>query len=225
MTKQHSEHLGSEPGVFVATLGSQVMIQFPESRARHRGVLVGSEEAEYLMIRLLDSERLPGPAPKGSAVIAGCVQLGTVYAFEVQVIDHLLEPFPLLFLTYPDRFQTHTLRGSVRVSSNLPARAQLAGRDLRGRVVDLGAGGCRFVLRIPEGPEELEVRPGDPLSLSFVLFGGYGEQTVSGGVRAVHRRAGRIVLGVQFDRMDAAIQEKIETYVRGVVEFHRGRAA
>jgi c-di-GMP-binding flagellar brake protein YcgR len=203
--------------------GTPMMVQFPESIVRHKGIYIGGEGQAYLVIRMLGPEDLDLADPRGAKAIGGCVHLGTVFAFETEVIEHIREPFSLVFLNYPEAVQTHCLRGSARVSSDIPARARVANRELRGRVVDLSTGGCRLAVR-GRGCEP-GVQPGIPIDLMFVLLGGCGEQTVRGHVRTCDLEAGRLYVGIQFDQADPAITENIKAYVLSVVAFDHEEAA
>lgn len=204
--------------------GTAMVVQFPGSVARHRALFIGGERRSYLVLRLLDPESAGRLPAAGGQVIAGCVRLGTVCAFETEMIAQACEPFPLLFLSCPRSVQTHKLRGTVRVASDIPARARIAGRELRGRVIDLSTGGCRFSVRA-RAEHEPEICAGDPVELVFLLFGGFGEQIVQGQVRACEEEAGRLYVGVRFDHADSAIRDKIEAYVHSVLAFDRDEVA
>ncbi len=205
-------------------LGTPMMIQFPGSGARLKAVYIGGESRAYLMVRLLDPQETGQMPAAGDKVVVGCVRLGTVCAFESELVAHASEPYPLLFLSYPEAVQTHKLRGTVRVSSDIPARARIAGRELRGRVVDLSTGGCRFSVRARAGMAQ-EIRAGDPIEICFVLLGGFGEQVVRGQARACDEESGRLYVGVRFDEADPVIRDRIEAYVHSVLAFDRDEAA
>ncbi len=204
--------------------GTAMMVQFCGSQERHRAVYIGGESRSYLVVRLHEPEQIGQVPPAGGTVMVGCVRLGTVCAFESDLIAHAREPYPLLFLSCPQTVQTHKLRGMVRVSSDIPARARIAGRELRGRIVDLSTGGCRFSARTRAGMEP-EIQAGDPVELSFVLLGGFGEQVVRGQVHACDEESGRLGVGVRFDQADPAIRDRIEIYVHSVLAFDQDEAA
>jgi c-di-GMP-binding flagellar brake protein YcgR len=223
MHPRSRSHAGAKHQELDLQSGHPVMVQFPGSSVRHKGVYVGGERQAYLVIRMLEPEKLDALPPTGGQVLGGCVKLGTVFAFEAETIGSIHEPFVLLFLSYPQTLQARRLRGSARVPSDIPARARLAHRELRGRLVDLSAGGCRFAVRA-RGAEP-GIQPGAPIELVFLLLGGYGEQTVRGHVRTCDLEAGLLNVGIQFDEIDPAIREKIEAYVLGVLAFDQDPAA
>jgi len=203
--------------------GSPMMVQFPGSSTHHKGVYVGGEDHAYLIVRMLEPEMLDPVDAADGKVVAGCVHLGTVLAFEAEVIARASEPFALLFLSHPEAVQTHRLRGSARVASDIPACARIANRELRGRVVDLSTSGCRLAARARAG--EPGIQPGTAIDLTFILLGGYGEQTVRGHVRACTLESGWLDVGIHFDEAAPEIKEKIEAYVLSVLAFDQEEAA
>ena len=224
MEQQNDSSLEGERRDLDLQPGTAMMIQFPGSGARHKAVYVGGESWTYLVVRLFEPEQISQVPSVGDTVVVGCVRLGTVCAFESELIAQAREPYPLLFLSCPQAIQTHKLRGTVRVSSDIPARARVAGRELRGRVVDLSTGGCHFSARARGGAAQ-EIRAGDQVEIFFVLLGGFGEQVVRGHVRACEEESGRLHVGVKFDQADRAIRARIEAYVHSVLAFDRDEAA
>ncbi len=217
MHQQSSKRIAVKAPRLDLQAGNPVMIQFPGSPTRHKGIYIGGEAQTYLIIRLLEPENLDPFDRENGKVVAGCVHLGTVLAFETSVLAQIDEPYALLFLAYPPAVHAHRLRSSARVASDIPACARVAGREVRGRVVDLSTSGCRLALRA-RGAEP-GIQPGAAIDLVFILLGGYGEQTVRGQVRTCTLDHGRLEVGIQFDDADPAIKEKIEAYVLSVLAF------
>ena len=146
-----------------------------------------------------------------NAVIVRYLNEGTVVGFTAQVIKCIQIPFPLIFLTFPKKLESHDLRRHARVACCLPGQAVIAGTDIPGMVLDLSHSGCLFSATVPETPPVVSID--DAVELRCGLFGTNGTAKLGGIVKRVALSGRRLELGLKFRQMPPPTQEAISSYL------------
>lgn len=212
---------GSRRGMrLTVELGSQVMIEFEGVEERFKSILVGMEAQAYLIIRVLSGAGVEGQVRKGNRVIAGYVSLGTVYGFQSTVLGHIDEPFPLLFLTYPDAVEIKDLRDKPRVRSHIPATAEVSEREFKGLVLDISTSGCRFSTKTLPAKDPVQTSMGDEIALSLALLGVETQRSLCGKVRMLNQDREMTTIGVEFGELDSETESSLESYIQSVLDYH-----
>ncbi|OLN25907.1 hypothetical protein DVDV_3026 [Desulfovibrio sp. DV] len=146
-----------------------------------------------------------------NAVIVRYLHEGTVVGFTAQVIKCIQIPFPLIFLTFPKRLESHDLRRHPRVSCCLPGQAVINGEGVAGMVLDLSHSGCLFSATVPDTPPSVAID--DAILLRCGIFGQGEEAGLAGVVKRVALSGRRLELGLKFRQMPPPTQEAINTYL------------
>ena len=139
---------------------------------------------------------------KGTAVVVRGIHEGLILGFQAAVIAQIINPFRLLFLTYPKQVEEQNFREHKRVNTEVEAFGIRRKHDLetmsrsekapRGSIRDIIRGGCEFSFHF-------RLEEGMPIFISCDLPDGSKAENVMGHVRSVRRDASGNVYGVQFD--------------------------
>ena len=212
MDEQVSARLDQGKGIAVEMEGF-LQLQIMGSEQRWNGKLVGMETDSCLIVRL---PKHPGGAEKlvaGSRVIVRHMCSGTVFGFQSTVLNHTEPPVPLLVLSYPEKVEQHDLRRHKRVGCLLPAETTISFMEYPGVIVDISAGGCRFVSNVLDDDAFLEGTLDTVIHLSFELPGTSGSQDTKGRIKHVQRDGAKLELGIQFFSMPRAVHERLKNFI------------
>lgn len=200
-----------------ADLATPVTLQFEMVRGRTRGVLVGMETFEYLVIRLDGHiESIASRLFKGNSVVIQYVHDGTLYGFQSQTLGSVASPARLLFVSYPRIVSEQDLRAHPRIPCRLPVEVEAGGETRPAMALDLGLGGCRLAVAIEgEEPEPPTALARDAsVSMSIVLPGEAEPLKITGTVKNHRPVEGGISAGVGFDEPAEDVQAALETFVK-----------
>ncbi|KHK02839.1 PilZ domain-containing protein [Desulfovibrio sp. TomC] len=146
-----------------------------------------------------------------NTVIVRYLHEGTVVGFTARLIKSIQIPFPLIFLTFPKRLESHDLRRHQRVSCCLPGQAVIGGTGVAGMVLDLSHSGCLFSASVPKTPPPVAID--DAVLLRCDIFGQTEPAGLAGVVKRVAISGRRLELGLKFSQMPPPTQEAIKTYL------------
>lgn len=146
-----------------------------------------------------------------NTVIVRYLHEGTVVGFTARLIKSIQIPFPLIFLTFPKKLESHDLRRHQRVSCCLPGQAVIGGAGVAGMVLDLSHSGCLFSATVPNTPPSVAID--DAVLLRCDVFGRSEESGLAGVVKRVALSGRRLELGLKFRQMPQPTQEAINTYL------------
>jgi len=138
----------ADPAILAETpIGSDVVLEPHGFGRRFKTEFVGLEEGRFLIFRLpLARHVTENCYPDRTLSVRVMHPGGRLLSFNARVAERMLEPFPLLFVDYPERIAMVALRRHERARCLLPAVLYHGGEELPGVMVDLSAGGCRLVL-------------------------------------------------------------------------------
>lgn len=199
--------------------GRPVMIQFAAYPDRYKSVLIGTDQAHYVIVQIPVFAGVRNRLYEGNRVTIRYVDKATVFGFHSTIKDFIFKPAPLLFLNYPETVDVVSMRGEDRVSCYLEAVLEADGRSIGGAITDLSQGGCRFSMDKKSRPDLYGIGEGRPLSLRFPL-GLDGEPLViNGQVRGFNEDSSKVNLGIMFDKTEDCLLAKLSTYISNVRKF------
>ena len=204
---------------FAAALGTQIVLQFDGSEERFKSHLVGLEPGSFLILAMPRLDRGRSQLIEAPGLILRYVYAGSVYGFRARLQGHILNPSPLLFLSYPPSVESLNLRKKHRVTCRIPATATVRETRLEGIILDLSASGCRLSARLADAAVLGPIQLGEEISLRFPLLGFEGDRTFVGKARNISQSKEALTIGLEFVKMGAETVRSIETYVRRVVEY------
>ena len=145
---------------------------------------------------------------------------GIVYGFRSKILGYITSPDSLLFLSYPEQWESLELRKQQRVPCFFPARFLIDGQVLEGILNDITVAGCR--IECGPGKEVIleQLRLGMEVSVTFFPFG----NDVSYHVDAILANAatdakGVTSIGFRLVQPDAGLLALIEQHADNVDRY------
>ncbi|WP_300673172.1 PilZ domain-containing protein [Desulfoluna sp.] len=200
-------------------LGSSMRFMLEGTEAPVKGVLVGLEPLEYLIVRLDLPVEFMDRVQKEALLAVSYMSLGNEYGFTSSIIDHIHQPDRLIFISYPSVIQNIDVRKSSRVSCFIPATAHVDTRRIKGNIIDISQGGCRFIIRLPATLQARQIRLIDTMELLFPLLGIDGLQAVTGQVCNTTIDRERIAMGIEFVNPDRDLVKRIDHYIATITQI------
>ena len=202
---------------FSLPVGVDMLIEPLGVGKRHKTTLVGLERGKYLIVRL-------PAASKGTelyhhnrrTVVQYKGRGGYVCGFKSVVVGYSTQPFPLLFLQYPEEVDILDMRVHERLDCFLPASVALDGSTFNGLVVNLSPGGCRISVDVDGMAEVPDVTPGSLVACSFTILNSRDALALRGEVRTFTVDDRSMSMGVLFQDPPADMQQQIQSYVDSV---------
>ena len=189
--------------------GTLLTVQTAGSRIRRFAELLGHVEYEFLALRRSRSH--PGDLPAlrlqlGDTLLVRYLENGTAYGFRVRVLRVLQEPELLVFTSFPDSTQAHSVRSEERIACMLPCCVELGGDPAgSGLLLDVSPSGCQLALPLERAlPEE-----GTQLALSLTLPDSAEPVRLVGDVRRTQSRQAGHRVGMQFHENAATVVEAV----------------
>jgi hypothetical protein len=146
-----------------------------------------------------------------NGVIARFLLDGTVVGFSARLIKHIQIPFPLVFITYPKKLESHDLRKHRRVACCIPGQTIVNEAPLLGMIVDLSFSGCQFSATFTDKAPEVSID--DMVELHCELFGPKDLGTLPCAVKRVALSGKRLEIGLKFRNMSPQIQNALDDYL------------
>ncbi len=175
--------------------------------------LIGIENEKYLIIRTPALHNLDNAShlfTKGNEIYVKYVFKGTICGFKSKIIEHIYEPFKLLFIEYPEKIEDYSFRGNKRVACYLPAFVRIAERRIEGSITDIGKAGCLFDLEIVEFEDcknLLELN--EEIHIDFQLPGVEEKLSVTAKQRSVKSDTNKARIGIEFVHMESSDKTKL----------------
>ena len=214
--------------------GADLMIQFKGQNTRFKSSLIGMEVGSFLVVstpQAPDSGQKIGRINRlaNTRVVVRYLWNGTVWGFESTVLNTILNPAPITFLSYPEIIERHDLRSHERVTCAIPSKIEKVegGAERSGMIVDISLRGCKFNLQIGSSPqgegaqkagnEESEIgdpfKVSDQIILAMRLPGDDTTYTCEGEVKNIISDEDKAALGLRFSFVPPEIEKLINDYV------------
>jgi c-di-GMP-binding flagellar brake protein YcgR len=200
-------------------LGSQLLFQFDDLEERFKSILVGLEAQAYLIVRVPAIAKFQDQLQVGKQFMVRYLSLGNAYGFRTTIIGSIEKPFRLIFLSYPETVESLDLRADSRVSCYIPATANLKKTQLKGVISNINSRGCRFNIKVPSILKPQQIQVISDIRLYFPVLGMEGTMEFQGKVCHTSHDRERIAFGIEFEELDAEVSEKIDAYVKNMLEY------
>lgn len=199
-------------------LGTSMLVTFSGTTTPMKGLFVGMEHGQYLVLRFPAGSGVHDHLYEGNELVVRYVHDGQVFGFRSVVFGYMFKKrLMLVVIAYPSAFETHYLRREQRVGYHVPAQAAVGDAAIDAYVVDLSPNGCRLLL---DDPEDLPFNPNKlgNLTLSFPFIGLEGVRNFSCIVKNVVPGPDKkeLYLGLEFDKVDETVIETIRGYIKQV---------
>ncbi|MFC1492152.1 flagellar brake domain-containing protein [Nitrospinota bacterium] len=189
-------------------VGSVVMLVDPVNKVRMHSRLIGWDEGDCMMLEQPIRGGSGVQLPKDLAVVGRGMYEGRVWGFKANVLFQTVQPFRILFLSYPAQIEEVSLRKSERIQTSvdviLSARKHVYeelkdSKDAsRGVIKNISTGGCNISC-----PFRFEVNM--PVFISGELPTGKVMENLMGFVRNVTRDQSNNFYGIQFEERSGSL--------------------
>lgn len=197
-----------------AELGSKVTLQINGQDEKTEGLFIGAESPRFMIVRLplgIDQSFLH----EGTSLSVSYVASGNINRFQSTIL-HLMKKFPLVFLSYPETYETTALRKEARISCHIPATVSIERKAMKGLVTDISNHGCRFIVKIPAKFKPYRVAVLSDILLSLSLYGEEPLDELKGKVRNTNVDESKIVLGIEFDKLEEPYSHKLKGFIERI---------
>jgi hypothetical protein len=212
--------LDREKDIFIK-LGTQVRIEIGGVATRLKGILVGIEEGDYLLIKIHNAifAGIEDRLFKGNQIIVRYIDDGTVSGFSSKLIKATLTPIKLLYIEHPKTIENFDLRSQERVDCYLPASIAIGDEEHQGAILDISERGCCYLIRPRTGERLLSVQIGEHITMRCQFPGLEGEQRISGNVRNFSMDRQETALRIEFHEINPELQHAIAHYISAAKEL------
>lgn len=190
-----------------------------------RVVMLGAKPGEFLMVK-------PPASTLAKAGMADCQTVslslendGVVCQMDAPVLYAIKQPLPLLFLGWPERFLSKSLRRHTRLKCLIPTLMEAMGARFQAHILDISLGGCRVVADLSQAPKAGELKPGQLCEVGLPINGPRLER-LTGQVCARSLGKGDVSLGLSFPPGDLT-RSRVSRFVKNLhtLETLRRQAA
>lgn len=209
--------------VFSLEPGARIQVEVKGLDLKLHSYHVGTVKGRYIMIQLpiladKNKDGLFTHLYQDNLVTIRYLQLGEVKGILCKVIRYIMSPFPLLFLSYPVKVQTHSLRKHKRVPCLIHAKAHIGSNAHRTIITDLSLGGCQTLLK-RSGEGDITLNIDDVMNLECAVFGATTEERLECKVMRLNNSNNRLQVGVRFVSTKEHVLADIDRYINDALEF------
>lgn len=216
MTQQRSGH-----APFLCPPGTKMLLEVAGLSGKLATGCVGYARGRFVVTHMPvvpenSREALHQMLYPDNGIIARFLLEGTVMGFSASIIRAIQIPFPLLFLTYPEKLETLDLRRHQRVPCCIPATADLGRQAVPGMIVDLSLTGCQFSA-VPQAEQPLQPQVDEQICLHCKLFGQGEDARLPGMIKRVAMSERRLQLGLKFQDVSQETVQAIDSYLQNAL--------
>lgn len=193
--------------------GTTLRIQINGSKARLASELIGMEDGKYLIIKMPPIYSVVEASSliyKGNTISVRYMHKGSVFGFQSNIIDVIINPAKLIFIEYPKIVKDYDLREFTRIDCLLPAKVIISDQIIDGSITNISREGCQFTAKTSQIENNIGLmETNNEIGLSFQLPGVEKELTVTAKHQTISKDKNNISIGVKFIDIDREIKEKL----------------
>lgn len=190
-------------------VGSLILLVDPINKLRMQSRLIGWDEGDCLMLEQPTRGGSSVQLTKDLSLVGRGMYEGRVWGFKSNVLLQTVQPFRILFLTYPEQIEEMSLRKTMRIQVNLDVFLSARKHDfqeLRNKK-DVSKGIIKNISNTGFSiscPFRFDVDM--PIFISCELPNGKIVENVMGFVRNVTRGQNENIYGVQLDERSGSLE-------------------
>lgn len=143
---------------------------------------------------------------------------GSIYGFKSTVVATIPRPAAILVITHPFMIESVNLRRYDRVQCFLPATLFHEGQELAGYIVNLSAGGAKFVRQVEEG-KDLDLPKNSEAFCQYSVPGVENCLYARSIIKSTTQVDTKVVIGLKFEDLEEDSNRIITEYVQQATEF------
>lgn len=195
-------------------IGTKIALEFAGLDERVGSILVGMSPESYLILYAQLSQGAKKKAKRKNVVTGRYVFQGTVFGFKSQILDHIMYPASLLFLSFPPTVEVLELRREPRVPCLFPGRVNVGAVSAGGLVTDMSPSGCRLEVKKSAATVDDSIfSPGLRVQLEFYAVEEKNSYSVYCGVVNSFCKDDTLSVGLRFDDVHKHFKKIITGYV------------
>ena len=198
-------------------IGTQLKVEVAGFEGRFKCNLVGLKPNKHIIIDA-PPQNVSRQLQEGTNAIIRYLYFGNIFGFKSKTLKYLSAPYDLLFLTYPDKVESHNLRKNARIQCYIPATTYIQDVEVRGVIVDISVSGCQYVVNMSKFDLSDLVKINSTINLAYPFFGATGLLTVQATILHINCNEGNLFLGMKFEDLDPEIYQSLENYIEEVNE-------
>ncbi len=190
-------------------LGTSLFIETKDKINSISGKLVGMKVGKYLIVDISNVESDTLIFEKGDITHIKYVNLEDIFNFSSEVLTLLNEPDNLIFLKYPELFESCNIRSHRRVDCFLPIHAKMDEIGSSGVVTNISPRGCRCVI---DHFHSLKNINDQNIEIHF-SYGDMDTLLIEGNVRSSQVQGSQLILGIKFNKISQFSQSVLTNLV------------
>lgn len=202
------------------SVGAKLLLDLGNDK-HHRvtGKLIGWKSSESILVSIPLFIGIRNYMESGCCVTCRYMYEGIVYGFRSYVQGYVAHPESIVFLSFPDSWESVELRRQERLPCFFPASFEVGGYEAMGILNDISEMGCRIIC----GPSRENVLEHIILGAETVIrFCPFGEQPwyeISALVVNAETDEKKITgIGFKFPRTTEDFRKKIKSYILKIQE-------
>ena len=200
-------------------IGEKVLVDVEGTGKRFWTEAFGRIREEFILLAPPASASFKDLLNKDQPITARYMDVqGSIFGFKSTVVGTIARPSPILIITHPFTVESVNLRRHDRVQCFLPSTLFHEGAEMTGYIVNISAGGAKFVWpladgNIPEFPKNAEA------FCQFRMPGADNELYARSVVKSTTLDGKRCIIGLKFEELEEENKRLITDYVQLAVEF------
>lgn len=200
-------------------IGEKVLVDVEGTGKRFWTEAYGRIREEFILLRHPMNASFKDLLNKDQPITARYMDSeGSIFGFKSTVVGTIARPSPMLVITHPFTIETVNLRRHDRVQCFLPANLYHEGDEMTGYIVNISAGGAKFVWPLkngtsPEFPKDAEA------FCQFSMPGAEAELYARSIIKGTTLDGSKSIIGLKFEDLEEDNKRLIGDYVQLAVEF------
>ncbi len=197
-------------------IGENANIELLGSGERMWGEVVGMKTGRFiaLWVPALKVEKTRRTFLGEGMVAVRCLAGGRdLVGFKTTASQLLQDPYPLLFLDYPDKIERVNLRKAKRVEARIESTIFREAAEISGTIVDISAGGAKVAVRDMRALAQGELGVDSECVVLFKLAEDSEEHCITSMVRNVTKTERDALIGFKFVSYPGDALVEIERFV------------
>lgn len=212
MTKQSRQPLDFR-------IGEKVLVDVEGTGKRFWTEAYGRIREEFILLRHPMSATFKDLLDKDQAITARYMDSeGSIFGFKSTVVGAITRPSPMLVITHPFTVESVNLRRHDRVQCFLPSTLFHEGAEMAGYIVNISAGGAKFVWPLangnaPDFPKDAEA------FCQFRMPGADSELYARSVIKGTTLDGNKTIIGLKFEDLEEENKRLVTDYVQLAMEF------
>ncbi len=201
-------------------VGAKVLLDLGGTEPRRvTGRLIGWKTLESILVSIPLFVGIRDYTEIGRYITCRYMHEGTVYGFKSHIQGYTSNPESIVFLSYPESWESIELRQQTRLPCFFPASFQISGYEALGILNDISEMGCR----VSCGPSREDVLDhitlGAETIIRFFPFGGQTGCNIPALIVNASTDDKRITgIGFKFPHLDEDFRERLKAHILRVQE-------